>query len=410
MNESFEFLSPLESEKPYTVSEINEGISMILDAGNTLVWVEGEISNFKRAASGHCYLKLQDADSRIPGVIWRSTADRMDFEPEEGMAVLAIAAIRVYTRGGYYQLDVRRMQPSGLGAIFAAIEKLKAKLDKEGLFDACHKKRLPETPKTIGVVTAKTGAALRDIIRVVASRSPGTDILLRSVPVQGDPAPAAIAHAIAEMNEQGAADLLIVGRGGGSVEDLWAFNDERVARAIFASKLPVISAVGHEIDFTIADFVADVRAPTPSAAAEMAVPDHSESLRHLRTLIRRFVPAAKRRLREPRTRLMEQMRSRALRKPFRLVEEYRLRQDELTERHARAMGIYLRQARTRMARAASHLGALNPLSVLARGYSVVTDTAGRPIRDAGRISVGDTVGIKFRQGRAQARITKVSDA
>jgi exodeoxyribonuclease VII large subunit len=408
MRETYEFLAPLECDKPYTVSEINEGISMILEAGNRLVWVEGEIADFKRAASGHCYLRLSDAQSRIPAVLWRSTAARLDFEPKEGMSVLAIAMIRVYTRGGYYQLDIQRMQPSGLGALYAALDKLKRKLKKEGLFDERHKKALPETVRTVGVVTAKTGAAIRDIVKVVASRSPGTDILLRAVPVQGEGAPAEIARAIEEMNHHGAADLLIVGRGGGSAEDLWAFNDERVARAIFASELPVISAVGHEIDFTIADFVADHRAPTPSAAAEAAVPDERESRRYLQVLTQRFTVAARRDLRRPREALEECLRSRALRTPLRMVREYRQRQDELTERQARAFGVLWQQTRARAARAASHLGALSPLAVLSRGYSVVNDTKGMAVRSAAQIAPGDRVGIRFHEGRAEARITDTS--
>jgi exodeoxyribonuclease VII large subunit len=410
MNEVYEFLSPLECEKPYTVGEINEGISMILEAGNTLVWVEGEVSNFKRAASGHCYLKLTDGESRIPAVIWRSTAARMDFEPEEGMAVLAIAAIRVYTRGGYYQLAIQRMQPSGPGALYAALGKLKDKLDKEGLFDERHKKPLPETVHTLGVITAKTGAAIRDIIKVVASRSPGTDILLRSVAVQGDTAPAQIVAAIREMNDHGGADVLIVGRGGGSVEDLRAFNDERVAREIFASRLPVIAAVGHEIDFTIADFVADHRAPTPSAAAEMAVPDQRESDRYLKALSQRFARVAHRRLREPREALDDLVRSRALRTPLRMLADYRQRHDELTERQSRALGAFFRQARARAGRAASHLGALSPLAVLARGYSVVTDTNGQTLKDAAGVAPGDRVGIRFCRGRATAAVTETEES
>jgi exodeoxyribonuclease VII large subunit len=275
----FSFVPPAEAEKPYTISDINQGICSLIEAGNTLVWVEGEISNFKQASSGHCYLKLKDEQSQIPAVIWKTTAASLAFQPEEGMQIVAIASIRVYTRGGYYQLDLHKLQPSGRGALFAAFEKLKKKLDAEGLFDPARKRPLPPHVSRLGVITSKNGAAIKDIIKVTRSRSLSVDIVFIDVPVQGEKAAAAIAQALREMNTYGNVDCIIVGRGGGSIEDLWAFNEEVVARAIFDSKLPVISAVGHEIDFTIADFVADVRAPTPSAAAEIAVADDEQNRR-----------------------------------------------------------------------------------------------------------------------------------
>jgi exodeoxyribonuclease VII large subunit len=227
-----ELLTPISCQQPYTISQINEAVSARLEAGNTLVWFTAEISNFKRHSSGHCYLRLKDADSQIPAVIWSSAAARLDFAVEDGMEVLGIAALRVYRKGGYYQLDIQRIQPAGLGALYAAFEALKARLDKEGLFSDDHKKPIPLTVKRLGVVTSKTGAALRDIITVVCSRAPGTDIVLVNARVQGELAAAEIAHALEQLNEHDGVDCIIVGRGGGSIEDLWPFNDERVARAV----------------------------------------------------------------------------------------------------------------------------------------------------------------------------------
>ncbi|MCP4629682.1 MAG: exodeoxyribonuclease VII large subunit, partial [bacterium] len=292
MTEFYTFLPPQQCEKPYTVTEINDGVAECIESLGTLVWVEAEISNFKRASSGHYYLRLKDEQSQIPAVMWRSIAERHPFDPEDGMAVSVIGSLRVYRKGGYYQLDIHRMQESGVGALFAAFEKLRKKLEAEGLFDTVHKKSLPESVRTLGVITAKTGAVVRDILKVVSTRAPQTEIILRSVPVQGSEAAPAITTAISEMNDHGKADCIIVGRGGGSVEDLWAFNDERVVRAVFASKIPIIAAVGHEIDFTLTDFAADVRAPTPSAAAEMAVPDGRENRRYFDEIAKRFSSAA----------------------------------------------------------------------------------------------------------------------
>ena len=285
---AFQFATPREAERPYTVSEINAGIALMLDERNTLVWVEGEISGWKSYSSGHCYFKLKDEGSQIPGVMWKSAADKLEFKPRDSMAVFAVASISVYEKGGYYQLNVHKMMPAGEGALHLAFEKLKEKLLKEGLFDDAHKTPLPPSVATLGVVTSKNGAALWDIVRVVAKRAPQTNIVIIDTPVQGDKAAAQIAKSIKAMNEFAQVDLMIVGRGGGSIEDLWAFNEEVVARAIYESRIPIISAVGHEIDFTIADFVADVRAPTPSAAAEMAVADTRENERYFGLCAERF--------------------------------------------------------------------------------------------------------------------------
>ena len=402
----FEFTPPRECERPYTVSEINAGVARIIESANTLVWVQAEISNFKRAASGHCYLTLKDGGSRIPAVIWRSVSSKMTFEPENGMEVMAIASLRVYQRGGYYQLDIHRMQPGGLGALYLAFEKLKKRLAAEGLFDAERKKQLPETVRRLGVITSKRGAALRDIVKVVRSRGPMTDIVVIDVPVQGDAAAPSIAAAIADMNACGNVDCMIVGRGGGSLEDLWAFNEEVVARAISVSDLPVISAVGHEVDFTIADFVADIRAPTPSAAAEIAVADTAELTRYFGTLLKRFAYRFLGYWNARRERLRAIRRRPGLKRPWRLAAEARQRHDELQERQYRAMGLRLSALRERTSYTAGRLRALSPLAVLSRGYSVVMREDGGAVKDAAALAENEIVALRFHRGGARARIVE----
>ncbi len=403
----FSFLPPRECKRPYSISQVNAGINAVLESGNTFIWAEGEISNYKCAGSGHAYFKLKDAASQIPAVIWRSNCNKLDFIPEDGMAVQVIAIIRVYQRGGYYQLDVLKMQPSGIGALYAAFEQLKKKLEQEGLFNPALKKQLPDRISTVGIITSKTGAAIRDICSVIAARAPQTHLLLHDVAVQGDQAPSAIVDAIRNMNEYGRADCLIIGRGGGSIEDLWAFNDEKVARAIFESKIPTISAVGHEIDFTISDFVADMRAPTPSAAAEMVVPDTRESLRYFEGLTGRFSGAIERYFWSIRDRYASLLSRPSLKRPCRLIADSIQARDESFERHMRAMGLIAERYRTRLSHSAARLDSLSPLAVLSRGYSVVTKD-GHPVRDASKqLETGDTIELRFRKGAAAAVVKSV---
>lgn len=407
MNEHFEFLSPQQSDHPYTISEINEGISILLESGNTLVWVEGEISNWKPSSSGHCYFRLKDQESQIPAVIWRNTAQQLSFKPKDGDAVMAIASIRVYQKGGYYQLDIHRMQPLGSGALHAAFEKLKKKLEKEGLFDISHKKPLPASIMTVGVVTSKRGAAFQDIIRVISSRAPQTDIIIADVAVQGETAAASIAAAIRNFNDYGKVDCIIAGRGGGSIEDLWAFNEEIVARVIYESKIPVISAVGHEIDFTIADFVADLRAPTPSAAAEMVVADNKESQRYFTAYVDRFSIAFQRYFLGIQDRYDGLINRNALRRPLRMLLETSQYCDELEHRCSRGFGIILRRDIARLSSAASRLNSLSPLSVLARGYAVVSKGNGKTVRNSSELTPGETVKLRFHSGSALGSIISI---
>ncbi|MBD3419755.1 MAG: exodeoxyribonuclease VII large subunit [Chitinivibrionales bacterium] len=401
---------PQECAQPYSVADINQAVGEMIEQGNTLVWVQGELSNFKQASSGHCYFTLKDKQCRIPAVIWRSVLPRIKFTPDDGMEVMVIANLRVYQRGGYYQLDVSRMQPSGQGALYAAFEALKKKLSAEGLFDDIHKKPLPESVRRIGVVTSKQGAAFRDIIKVLSVRAPQTDIVLSSVPVQGDGAATAIAQAIDTLNAYGNISCLIVGRGGGSIEDLWPFNEECVARAIFRSAIPVISAVGHEIDFTIADFVADVRAPTPSSAAETAVPDTRENERYFANLSKRFAYRITGYMRDCFLRYGQARARPALRKPVRLLLEYRQQIDNLHDRRTRAAVRTVVTAKTQIAHAASRLQDLSPLNVLARGYSVVQKKSGESVTRCDQLVVGEEVRLRLHKGEAHGTVSKITPA
>jgi exodeoxyribonuclease VII large subunit len=406
---AFEFLTPAEAGRPYSVSEINDGIAKILESGNPLVWVEGEISNWHISGSGHCYFRLKDAECQIPAVLWRSSAEKLagGFLPEDGLFISAVATIRVYRKAGCYQLDIHRMEPLGKGALFAAFEQLKKKLEKEGLFDQARKRPLPLSIRRIGVVTSKQGAAIQDIVRVVASRAPQTDIVLIDVPVQGETAAPKIAAAIGVMNEYGKVDCIIAGRGGGSSEDLWAWNEEVVARAIYDSDIPVISAVGHETDFTISDFVADLRAPTPSAAAEMAVPDSAENRKYFDTCASRFAGAAARYLESINDRFYDCVSSRGFGLPYRLVRELEQALDGHAEGLAQRYNRYLMTLAHRFSSASSRLHSASPVAVLSRGYSVVTTEKGMPVRDAAVLTPGQYVSMRFHKGSASAKVDKV---
>jgi exodeoxyribonuclease VII large subunit len=404
----FAFLTPREAERPYTISEINDGISLILESGNTLVWVEGEISNWKIASSGHSYFKLKDSKSQIPAIMWRQSLLKLDWEPEDGMAVLAIAAIRVYRKAGYYQLDCVRMEPRGRGALSLAFERLKKRLEKEGLFDRTRKKPLPDSIMRLGVVTSLSGAAIRDIVRVIASRAPQIDIIIVDVPVQGTNAADKIAQAIRNLNQWAGVDCIIVGRGGGSIEDLWTFNEEPVVRAIYDSVIPVVSAVGHEIDFTISDFVADIRAPTPSAAAEIAAPDREERQRYFFSCCQRFSSAASRMFSSAARRYDTAVSSRALTRPLHLLFENQQEFDLHTARFSRACGTRFSAASKQLSSGASRLHALSPLAVLSRGYSVVTTARGAVVKNADTLQTGQDLSLRFHKGTAQATVTSIS--
>jgi exodeoxyribonuclease VII large subunit len=407
-DEVFDFLTPQESSKPYTVSEINSGIAQILEERNTLVWVEGELSGWKRYPSGHCYFKLKDERSQIPGVMWKSAAVKLDFDPGDGMAVFAIASIGVYEKAGYYQLNAHRLMPAGVGALSFAFEKLKEKLLKEGLFDESHKRPLPSSVSSLGVVTSKNGAALWDIVRVAAKRAPQTNIVVADTPVQGGAAAERIAGAIRMMNDFGDIDVMIVGRGGGSAEDLSAFNEEIVARAIYESKIPVISAVGHEIDFTIADFTADFRAPTPSAAAEAALPDTAEGRRYFKQCAARFANDIDRYFAMINDRVRRVKSSNALLRPFRVLAEAQRSMDEAGSRVGQSIKTVINASDTSLKSAAGRLNSLSPLAVLGRGYCVVSNAGGAAVKSVNGVSVGESVSIRLVDGTAGAEITSIT--
>lgn len=358
-----------------TVSEINKYIREKLEADILLgnLWIKGEISNFKKHFSGHLYFTLKDSEGTIRCVMFRSRAQNLKFEPRNGMEVVARGRIGVYERDGQYQLYVEDMQPDGIGALYFAFQQLKERLAKEGLFDKSTKKSIPRFPKKIAVITSPTGAAVKDIFNVLQRRCPHVEIYLMPVAVQGDLAPGEIAAAIEAVNTLTEIDVIILGRGGGSLEELWAFNTEVVARSIFASRIPIISAVGHETDFTIADFVADLRAPTPSAAAELAVPDFREVIQRFGSLEERLFLGIQSFIKTLRTRVDYCTRSRALSRPMDGLENLNQKLDFLANRLEQSMVALCSERRGRFGIAAGGLSKLNPLATLERGYAVCQD-------------------------------------
>ena len=383
-----------------TVTQLNQYVKSLLD-GNPLlssVYISGEISNFtNHYKSGHLYFTLKDENAAVKAVMFKGQASKLTFEPESGMKVIVRARVSLYDRDGAYQIYVDAMQPDGVGALQKAYEQLKAKLEKEGLFDEKRKKPLPRFPKKIGVITAETGAAVRDIINVLGRRWPLAEIVLCPVLVQGDGAPPQLIAALQRLNEENAADVIIIGRGGGSIEDLWAFNDEGVARAVAASTIPVISAVGHETDFTICDFVADLRAPTPSAAAEQAVPDQNEMRIQLRHLTERAFGALDFRLKREYQRLDSLAKSRMLREPMSFIEEQQMRLDYSVKNLQASFGTAVAGEQKRLSAAAAKLDALSPLKVLGRGYAIARkgDTVVHSVKD---VSSGDRLTVRLADG------------
>jgi exodeoxyribonuclease VII large subunit len=390
----------------WQISEITESIKHVLEDNFSALWVEGEISNFSRPASGHCYFTLKDDDARLSCVLWRWMAEELFFTPEDGMQVRAHGDISVYPPRGQYQLQVRTMRPVGEGELHKAFEALKKKLKNEGLFDDRHKRSLPAFPRRIGIITSGTGAAVQDMLSTLERRFPLVEVQLLPVQVQGARAAPEIVRAIETFNNRRAAapvDLLIIGRGGGSLEDLWAFNEESVARAVFASEIPVISAVGHETDFSITDFVADERAATPTMAGELAVPDRRDltnTIRarysHLRERMQRVI-----RVREHKVELLT--RSHRFRWPVDRLRNTIQRCDELGSRLTRVMNRYLEHKRSEIELLENRLESRDPYRPLQRGYAWVMKDD-RPITAAGQLSAGDMVTLQFRDGRRTAQI------
>jgi len=402
--------------RPQTVSELNSEIRSVLESGFGSVWVEGEITNFHSAASGHWYFSLTDGPSLIKAACFKGTNFRIRFKPSNGLHVRCRGRITTYEKRGEYQLLVESLEPVGEGALVAAFEQVKARLNAEGLFDAALKRPLPPYPKRVGIVTSPTGAAVEDILTVLDRRARSVNIVIVPTLVQGEQAPEQIVAAIGLANEYNAIgadgellDVLIVGRGGGSAEDLWAFNDEQVARAIRASQIPVISAVGHEIDFTIADMAADLRAPTPSAAAEIVAASETE-------LLNRFAQLEAELIQKVRYKLLaagSALRSTELaavfaRFPAR-IRELRHKLELLGHRTAGAAEAALTRKRERLQHAMSRLDALSPLSVLTRGYSITQKSSGEIVRNVHQMSIGEAVRIQLAQGRLEANVTNISE-
>jgi exodeoxyribonuclease VII large subunit len=438
----------------YTVSELTASIKTTLEEGFPMMWVEGEISNLRTPGSGHAYFTLKDEGAQISAVLFRGRGRRVRFELEDGMQVLAFGGLDVYAARGQYQLVVEMMEPKGLGALQLAFEQLKRKLEAEGLFEEARKRPLPAFPRVIGIVTSPTGAAIRDMLNIIGRRFADLHILITPVRVQGDEAPGEIVQALVHLQEIANLDVIIVGRGGGSIEDLWAFNDERVARALAACRVPVISAVGHETDFTIADFVADLRAPTPSGAAELVVREKLAVMETLADLYARLKQAMTAEVSARRERVDFLLRRRVLTDPARALRDIYRRLDDLqgrlrlglrasqrhiTHRVALATGALrsrsplsritaasalLSQLRVRLASSAAHnaktsrarfaevvgrLESLSPLGVLARSYSVTRLPSGEVVRSATQVGVGDALEILLHQGALGARVTEVRE-
>ena len=393
-----------------TVSQLNNYVKTLLENDDVLsmFFITGEISNFKRHTSGHLYMSLKDDNSVIRAVMFISYASRLRFKPSDGMKVIIRGRASLYTKDGSYQLYIEDMQPDGIGALSLAFEQLKEKLQKEGLFNETEKKALPPFPKKVGVITSATGAAVRDIITVLKRRYPIAQVVFHTVSVQGDKAAAEIALAITLFNEKEAADVLIIGRGGGSIEELWAFNEEVVARAVYMSKIPIISAVGHETDFTISDFVADHRAPTPSAAAEIAVPDIVELKASISSGKAYMYRLLKDRLAAEKTRLENLKKARVLQSPLALTDEVRQQSDELYRKMISLIETKLGLENERLKGGCGRLMALGPLAVMARGYSIVYNN-GKIITDAEQLKSGSDIEILFNKGSVKAEVKELKN-
>jgi len=387
------------SSQPLTVTQLNKYVKYLLEEAEPLrgLCVAGEISNFKDHYSGHWYFTLKDAGAAVPAVMFRESNRRLGFVPQDGMHVILRGRASLYERDGKFQLYADDMQPDGLGALYLAYEQLKERLADEGLFDPARKREPPFFPARVGVITSETGAAVRDILQILARRCPASQVVLCPVQVQGAGAAAQVARAVALFNEKQAADVLIVGRGGGSLEDLWAFNEEAVARAVADSAIPVISAVGHETDVTICDFAADLRAPTPSAAAELAVPDLQDMLGAAYALYGRMERAAMLDLQSRRASLESLLTRRILRRPEELAYASRLRLDYASQRLRGAMESRVHAEKARLAQASARLDAMSPLAVLARGYTIALK-GGVPVKSARELDPGDKLRLTLGDG------------
>lgn len=391
--------------EPITVTELNKYIKDKVAGDEYLnnVLVKGEISNFKNHYTGHMYFTLKDDNSLIKCIMFKSFAQNLKFMPKDGMKVMAFGTVSVFERDGVYQIYCKAMQEDGMGSLYTAYEELKSKLEKEGLFDISNKKKLPFMPKVIGVLTSQTGSVIRDIINVSTRRNPNVYIRLFPVPVQGEGAASKIVEAIKYMNNNKLADVLILARGGGSLEDLWPFNEEIVARAIYESELPIVSAVGHETDFTIADFVADLRAPTPSAAAELAVPDTEEIKIKLSNYNNRLKLALRKKVELMRLKYEKCMATRAFKEPLQNINEQYIRIDMLVKSMQNSIVSKLKDSKNQASKTISKLDTLSPLKTLTRGYCIA-QTESKIIKSVNDLSTDDEIELKFIDGQKIAKI------
>jgi exodeoxyribonuclease VII large subunit len=394
-------------DKIYTISELTKDIKELLEGNFVKIWVEGEISNYMRHSSGHRYFTLKDQGAQIKCVIWKWVGNSLLFEPQDGFKVKAFGQVTVYEKSGQYQLTVSSLQAAGIGELEIAFQQLKKRLFEEGLFEPDNKAPIPKFPMRIGVVTSPTGAAIRDILNITRRRAPNVEIILWPVAVQGEGAAVQIADAIRGFNRMGSIDLLIVGRGGGSLEDLWAFSEEVVARAIYDSELPVISAVGHEIDFSISDFVADLRAPTPSAAAEMAVPDTNQLAFRLDELFGRLGDDILGIIEHHTTRLGGLSSRYGLRRPLEMINLRIQRCEELNKlinlHIAHRMTTLRHQSRSTFEK----LEMVSPRAILKRGYSYVRNNVGQAVKSFKQVALDDKLDIIFYEGGVESRVTRL---
>jgi len=397
-------------KKIYSVSEITREIKVLLEGRFPGVWVEGEISNTRTPGSGHIYFTLKDEGSQLQAVLYRSQLTRNRFDLRDGLQVIAFGDVSVYAKGGRYQLTVAAIEPRGLGALQLAFEQLKQRLAQEGLFAPERKKPIPLLPQRIGIVTSPTGAAIRDILTVIQRRFANVRILISPVRVQGETAAGEVAEAIDGFNARADVDVIIVTRGGGSLEDLWAFNEEAVARAIARSRIPVISAVGHEIDFTISDFVADLRVPTPSAAAELVIAAKSELQGTIETLSSKLSSAISERISSLRNRLRLCEKSYVFQAPRNMVRQHQQLLDELESRLQRSFQHRIELIRNRLGAVAGKLESLSPLAILARGYSVIMrERDGAVVSAAAQVIHGDIVRARLHRGGFTASVREIVD-
>jgi len=399
---------PLFQPPSWTVTDITRYLRQVIETDELLqdVWVIGEVSNCSRPSSGHLYFTLKDNSASLKIVMWRSTVVRQTFIPRDGDAVEVHGSMGVYEAGGSYQLYADMLRPTGEGLLYQEFLRLKARLEAEGLFDPLRKRPIPRWPHRIGIVTSPTGAALRDMLTALRRRYPLASVVISPAPVQGDDAPPRIVDAIRLLNRQVSPDVILIGRGGGSIEDLWAFNDERVARAICSSQAPVICGIGHETDFTIADFAADLRAPTPTAAAELCVPDRFELAESLDEIVSRMQQAVRTCLATPRWELREAQNRLALYSPESRVRSGRQRLDELSRRLETSAAHTLQVCGLHLRAAEQRLNALNPSSVLNRGYSIVQRKDGVVITQVSQVNEGDPIHVRVSDGTFAAKVSK----